>query len=85
MCFEFTEPLEWRPVGAEKQGIRYGGEKCQGSLGCRCVCRRRRGVLSLLPSVCKRYCVSRLRFGDITLLLGFSKLWLTAVESSVIY
>lgn len=26
MCFEFTEPLEWKPVGAEKEGIQKGEE-----------------------------------------------------------
>lgn len=35
MCFEFTEPLEWRPVGAEKQGMQKGQEKCHGWFGFR--------------------------------------------------
>lgn len=30
MCFEFTGPLEWRPVGAEKQGTQKVEERCQG-------------------------------------------------------
>ena len=37
MCFEFAESLEWRPVGAEKQGIQKGEKKCQDWLGFRWV------------------------------------------------